>query len=225
MLMATLSTRRSLLIRLRVAARGSVGVDDGDVDHAAAWEEFVRIYTPEVLRWCRGCGLQETDAADVCQDVLVRFWKQAANFEYDPSRRFRGYLRQILNTALAGWSAARRPDRPAGARCGRPSGRLSIRCVVLSKPPEAFGDPDLDDRLPGDSEPPCLGVERLNHPDGEIDVDSPLQSAGPPGLGQIQVGRDVAAGVKRPVERISLHFPRRSLHTSRSPLRGPGELK
>ncbi len=110
--MATLSTRHSLLIRLRDAAGGSGGGND---HHAAAWEEFVRIYSPEVLRWCRRCGLQENDAADVCQDVLVRFWKQAAKFEYDPSRRFRGYLRQVLNSALAGWSAARKHDRPAAS--------------------------------------------------------------------------------------------------------------
>lgn len=110
--MAALSTHRSLLIRLRDAARSSNAFDD---HHAAAWREFVRIYAPEVLRWCRGCGLQETDAADVCQDVLVRFWKQAASFEYDPSRRFRGYLRQILKSALAGWSAARGSDRPAAS--------------------------------------------------------------------------------------------------------------
>lgn len=109
------STRGSLLIRLRNGARAGGGADRGDAgwneaEHAAAWAEFVRIYSPHVLRWCRGCGLQETDATDVCQDVLVRFWKQAANFEYDSSRRFRNYLRQILTTALSAWSAGRKRD-------------------------------------------------------------------------------------------------------------------
>jgi RNA polymerase sigma factor (sigma-70 family) len=102
--MAALSTRGSLIGRLGHAT-----------DSAAAWEEFVRIYGPEVLRWCRGHGLQESDAADVCQDVLVRFWKQASNFQYDPSRRFRSYLRQILASALAGWSAKRRHEKPPGS--------------------------------------------------------------------------------------------------------------
>lgn len=102
--MASHSTSRSLLARLR----GDFEADAAG--HAAAWAEFVRIYGPQVLQWCRGCGLQESDAADVCQDVLVRFWKQSARFEYDPSRRFRGYLRQVLNSALSGWSAAKKPE-------------------------------------------------------------------------------------------------------------------
>lgn len=101
--MAGLSTRGSLLGRLA-----------GESDSSAAWEEFVRIYGPQVLRWCRARGLQECDAADVCQDVLVRFWKQASNFQYDPKRRFRGYLRRILSSALAGWSAGRAAERPHG---------------------------------------------------------------------------------------------------------------
>jgi RNA polymerase sigma-70 factor (ECF subfamily) len=100
-------TRSSLLMRLRATAANT------SLEQAAAWEEFVRIYAPQVLQWCRARGLQETDAGELCQDVLVRFWKQSANFEYDPKRRFRGYLRQILNSALAGWAASRKTEAPA----------------------------------------------------------------------------------------------------------------
>jgi RNA polymerase sigma factor (sigma-70 family) len=110
--METFDTRRSLLIRLRD------GADGEGQEQAAAWEEFVRIYSPQVLRWCRRYGLQDTDAGDLCQDVLVRFWKQSAKFEYDPSKRFRGYMRQILTSALSGWSAARKPDAPSAGTGG-----------------------------------------------------------------------------------------------------------
>lgn len=105
-----LRTRGSLLTRLRE-----------EPDASAAWEEFVRIYGDHVIRWCRGSGLQHADAADVAQDVLVRFWRQVAKFKYDPSRRFRGYLRQILNSALADWSE-RRVTRPVAG--GDPSEML-----------------------------------------------------------------------------------------------------
>jgi|688.fasta_scaffold292525_2 RNA polymerase sigma factor (sigma-70 family) len=97
-----LRTRGSLLRRL-----------GDEPDSQGAWQEFVRIYGTEVIRWCRGCGLQDADAADVAQDVLVRFWKQAAKFSYDPGRRFRGYLRQIVQSAIADW-AERRVPRPLG---------------------------------------------------------------------------------------------------------------
>lgn len=98
------STRGSLLGRL-----------GQEPDSAPAWEEFVRIYSPQVLRWCRRYGLQDDDAADICQDVLVRFWSQAATFRYDPSRRFRSYLRQILASALDRWSARTRKVKPVGS--------------------------------------------------------------------------------------------------------------
>jgi RNA polymerase sigma-70 factor (ECF subfamily) len=100
----SLDTRRSLLLRL-----------NEEPSDAAAWEEFVRIYGPHVARWCRSHGLQHADAVDVSQDVLVRFWRQAASFQYDPTRRFRGYLRQIVVSAVADWSDRKQVGKPV--RC------------------------------------------------------------------------------------------------------------
>lgn len=94
------TTRLSLFQRI-----GRVPGDPG------VWGEFVALYAPAVLRWCRGHGLQESDAEDVCQDVLVRFWRHAEKFRYDPSRRFRAYLRRIVLSAVADWSESRRPDQ------------------------------------------------------------------------------------------------------------------
>lgn len=87
---SSLFTRGSLLARLNEAPG-----DD------AAWAEFVRIYGEAVMGWCLAYGLQDADAADVAQDVLVRFWKHVGSFRYDPSKRFRGYLRRIVTSALS----------------------------------------------------------------------------------------------------------------------------
>jgi RNA polymerase sigma factor (sigma-70 family) len=70
----------------------------------AAWDEFVRLYAPHVIQWCRGHGLQESDAHDVSQDVLLRFWRQATTFRYDPGKTLRGYLRRMVMTAVADWA-------------------------------------------------------------------------------------------------------------------------
>ena len=51
-------TRISLVIRLKNVA-----------DHEA-WDEFTVIYEPLVLRLLQRDGLQESDARDVCQQVL-----------------------------------------------------------------------------------------------------------------------------------------------------------
>jgi RNA polymerase sigma factor (sigma-70 family) len=75
------------------------------------WGEFVATYGPAVYGWCRRYGLQESDAQDVTQEVMVRFWRISEDFRYDPSRRFRAYLRRIVLTAVADWTAARKEAR------------------------------------------------------------------------------------------------------------------
>ncbi len=77
------------------------------------WAEFVGLYGPAIVRWCRRHGLQDTDAHDVAQEVLVRFWRMAGKFRYDPARRFRAYLRRMVLSAVADWSEVRRADRDA----------------------------------------------------------------------------------------------------------------
>ena len=70
----------------------------------AAWGEFVRIYGPPVVAWCRERGLQHDDALDVTQDVLLRFWKASKQFDYDSRGRFRSYLEQVARSALVSWA-------------------------------------------------------------------------------------------------------------------------
>jgi RNA polymerase sigma-70 factor (ECF subfamily) len=70
----------------------------------AAWGEFVRIYGPPVVAWCRERGLQHDDALDVTQDVLLRFWRASKQFDYDSRGRFRSYLEQVARSALVSWA-------------------------------------------------------------------------------------------------------------------------
>ena len=70
-----------------------------DAADAAAWNDFVARYEPKILEWCRGWGLQESDARDVTQDVLLKLHGLLAKFAYDPSRSFRGWLRTLTHHA------------------------------------------------------------------------------------------------------------------------------
>jgi RNA polymerase sigma factor (sigma-70 family) len=72
-------------------------------DDPEAWAQFVFVYGPQVLRWSRTYGLQEADAQDVAQDVLIEISRQIGKFHYDPTRRFRGWLRVIVHSAWCGW--------------------------------------------------------------------------------------------------------------------------
>jgi len=43
------------------------------------WAEFVRVYFPLVLRWCREHGLQPADAADVARAKVQRMIRAAVD--------------------------------------------------------------------------------------------------------------------------------------------------
>lgn len=108
----TIQPRRPSPHTTRISLMARLGGPERDV---AAWDEFVRLYGPHVIQWCRGHGLQESDAHDVSQDVLLRFFRQAATFRYDPEKTLRGYLRRMVVTAISDWGdQVRRAGRLAG---------------------------------------------------------------------------------------------------------------
>src|SRR5271156_3018462 len=62
-----------------------------DPRNAVAWDRFVRRYYPKIYGWCRAWGLQEADADDVAQDVLMKLTEKMTSFRYDQSRCFRAW--------------------------------------------------------------------------------------------------------------------------------------
>jgi len=77
------STSVSLLLRLR------------QPNQQADWQRFVDLYAPLIYHWCRSQGLNPTDASDLVQEVLVVLVTKLPEFEYDPTQRFRGWLRTV----------------------------------------------------------------------------------------------------------------------------------
>ena len=107
------ATRLSLLHRLRQA----------DTDQAA-WAGFVARYGPAIHAWCRQWGLQETDAQDATQDVLVRLARGMRTFQYDPKAgSFRGWLRTVSRRA---WIDFLDDRRRAGAGVGGADGLAEV---------------------------------------------------------------------------------------------------
>jgi RNA polymerase sigma factor (sigma-70 family) len=94
-------TRASLLLRVRS------GSDQ------AAWSEFVEIYGPVVFGYCRMRRLQDSDGADVTQNVLIRLSKAMPSFEYRPELgRFRDWLGKVVyRELLRHWNAQKRQDQ------------------------------------------------------------------------------------------------------------------
>jgi RNA polymerase sigma-70 factor (ECF subfamily) len=73
----------------------------GALRQGLRWEEFVALYGRLILFWGRrDFGLQDCDAENVCQEVLIRVWKGIAG--YDPGRgRFRAWLYTCTRNVVA----------------------------------------------------------------------------------------------------------------------------
>jgi RNA polymerase sigma-70 factor (ECF subfamily) len=82
------STRITLLHRLNE--------NPGD---QLSWAEFVRLYGPAIRSWLIHWGLQEADAQDVTQNVLLRLTAKLPQFKYDPNRSFRAWLKTLTHHA------------------------------------------------------------------------------------------------------------------------------
>ena len=94
-------TRTSLLVRLREWSDGS------------AWTQFVDVYGPLVYWYMRRHDLQDADAADLTQDVLLGVAGAIRRFEYDRNKgSFRGWLSTASRNALTRFKAGqgRRPQ-------------------------------------------------------------------------------------------------------------------
>jgi RNA polymerase sigma-70 factor (ECF subfamily) len=95
-------TRRSLLMRIR------------DAQDKQAWAEFVGVYAPLIHGFARKRGLQEADAANVTQDVLLKVHKSGRN--YDPERgSFRAWLFSVVRNQLFNMlDSQKRPGQGSG---------------------------------------------------------------------------------------------------------------
>jgi RNA polymerase sigma factor (sigma-70 family) len=94
-------TRDSLLLRLADAA-----------DHEA-WCQFTAIYRPLVYRVARRRGLQDADAQDLAQKVLLSVAGAIGKWQVKPAK-FRTWLHTVAKNAVIDHLRALRPDVAEG---------------------------------------------------------------------------------------------------------------
>lgn len=118
-------TRASLILRLPSVA------------DAEAWREFVSIYEPFVYRFARRGGLQDADARELVQNVLLAVARAVGRWRPDGNRgRFRTWLFRIARNQLIDLSGR---VRTRGARGG-----TSMLAVLNQQPdPEDWSEDDL----------------------------------------------------------------------------------
>ena len=79
------------------------------------WERLVRVYSPLLREWLRRYDLQESDADDLVQDVLIVVSSELVRFRHTGrTGAFRAWLRTILVHRLRHWwrSQKYRPVAP-----------------------------------------------------------------------------------------------------------------
>ena len=79
----------------------------------ALWDEFVELYGRHIYRWCRQWRLQDADAEDLTQNILMKLTQKLGAFSYDPSRSFRGWLKTVAHHAWRDFENSRLRARTA----------------------------------------------------------------------------------------------------------------
>jgi RNA polymerase sigma factor (sigma-70 family) len=85
-----------------------------DPSDQAGWDAFVERYGRHIYRWCRQWNLQDADALDVTQDILMKLTQKLRAFTYDPSRSFRGWLKTVAHHAWRDFADSRHAERAGG---------------------------------------------------------------------------------------------------------------
>ena len=60
-----------------------------------SWEEFVKVYQDYIYAIIRRMGINEHDADDLLQQVLINLWKMLPRLNFDGIKRFRSVLSNV----------------------------------------------------------------------------------------------------------------------------------
>jgi RNA polymerase sigma-70 factor (ECF subfamily) len=115
----------------------------------AAWAEFAERYGRKIYGWCRHWHLQEADAEDVTQQVLLKLARTLRTFSYDPTRSFRAWLKTVTHHAWRDFlEGCNRPDTGSGdTRILERLQTLQARDQLVDELDEEFARDLLDEAM------------------------------------------------------------------------------
>lgn len=78
-----------------------------------SWDEFYEKYCGIVRGIAKIKGLDTAEADDICQQVMLQFFKQSKTFRFDPDiARFRTYFGRIINSKINSYYRKKK-EKPA----------------------------------------------------------------------------------------------------------------
>ena len=76
-----------------------------------SWDEFTSIYERYIYLIIRAMKINHHDAEDLTQNVLLKVWKNIANYEYNPDHaRFRTWLSRICRNQVIDFIRKKKTD-------------------------------------------------------------------------------------------------------------------
>ena len=108
----------------------------GQSSDSEAWNRLVGLYTPLLKRWLARYDIQDSDADDLVQEVLLAVSKDVRDFDHSGrSGAFRSWLRMILVHRLRNfWRArGRRPQAHGDSDMQRQLDQLEYPASQLSQ--------------------------------------------------------------------------------------------
>src|SRR5262245_32456422 len=130
----------------RITLLGRLRRDPGNQE---AWSEFVDHYGAKIMGWCLKWSLQEADAQDVTQNVLLKLAQKMRDFQYDPARSFRAWLKRIVQHACSDFvESRRRPGLGSGdSQIGQLLHQAEARADLLQQLEEEFDREILEEAM------------------------------------------------------------------------------
>jgi len=76
-----------------------------------SWDEFYTRYCGIVRDLAKFKGLDDAEADDICQQVMLQFFKQSKTFKFDPDiARFRTYFGRIITSRIANYYRGKKEE-------------------------------------------------------------------------------------------------------------------
>jgi RNA polymerase sigma factor (sigma-70 family) len=114
----------------------------------AAWVQFTERYGRKIYAWCRRWNLQEADAEDLTQDVLLKLAEKMQTFVYDPTKSFRAWLKTVARHAWSdSWSGRKAVVATGGSQARELLQTVEAREDLVRRLDEEFDRELLDEAM------------------------------------------------------------------------------
>lgn len=110
----------------------------GDWADHASWLQLIGRYDPLIRGYCHAFRFDADASEELCQRIWIDLARRLRNYQYDPSHRFRAWLKRLCQSRAVDLWRQRQIDWK------RSPGALEIASLAVSSEADADSEPALD---------------------------------------------------------------------------------